>query len=96
MNNSSFSSLAAVDLSLDRTFGRWQVHGADEAGRSSVLIEARARRLALRNVTVHLKTPVQRLEGRDGRVVVWTGGEQRPAAAVVVSADPYSNTPGAV
>ena len=82
-------ALAAVDLSLDRTFGRWQVQGSDEAGRSSVLIEALAGRLALRKVTVHLNTPVQRLERRDGRIAVWAGDEQRPAAAVVVSADPW-------
>ena len=82
-------ALAAVDLSLDRTFGRWQVQGSDEAGRSSVLIEALAGRLALRKVTVHLNTPVQRLERRDGRVAVWAGDEQRPAAAVVVNADPW-------
>jgi UDP-galactopyranose mutase len=82
-------ALAAVDLSLDRTFGRWQVQGADAAGRSSVLIEALAARLALRKVSVQLNTPVQRLERRDGRVVVRAGDEQRPAAAVVVSADPW-------
>ena len=82
-------ALAAVDLSLDRTFGRWQVQGSDEAGRSSVLIESLTGRLALRKVTVHLNTPVQRLEQREGRVVVWVGGEQRPAAAVVVNADPW-------
>ena len=82
-------ALAAVDLSLDRTFGRWQVQGPDEAGRSSVLIETLAGRLALRKVTVHLNTPVQRLERRGGRIVVWAGDEQRPAAAVVVNADPW-------
>ena len=60
-------AFAAVDLSLDRTFGRWQVQGSDEAGRSSVLIEALAGRLALRKVTVHLNSPVQRLERREGR-----------------------------
>ena len=74
-------AFAAVDLSLDRTFGRWQVEGSDEAGRSSVLIEALAGRLALRKVTVHLSTPVQRLEQREGGVAVWAGDEQRPAAA---------------
>ena len=45
----------AVELSLQRTFGRWQLQpldsaGIGDAGRSSVLIEALAARLRLRQV----------------------------------------------
>ncbi len=64
-------AFAAVDLSLDRTFGRWQVQGSDEAGRSSVLIEALAGRLALRKVTVHLNTPCSGWSGARGGS--WSG-----------------------
>ena len=58
-------AFAAVELYLSRTFGRWQLQPLDAAfrldvGRSSVLVEALAARLALRKVEVHLGCPVDR------------------------------------
>ena len=84
-------ALAAVDLSLDRTFGRWMVQPikVGDVGRSSVLIEALAGRLALRKVSVQLNTPVHQVVGHDGRIAVHAGGHRVPAAAVVVTVDPW-------
>ena len=50
-------AFVAVELSMRRTFGHWQVQPLDtnsglDAGRSSVLVEALAGRLALRKVAV--------------------------------------------
>ena len=73
-------ALAAVDLSLDRTFGRWQVQPIEvgDVGRSSVLIEALAGRLALRKVSVQLNTPVHQLVGHDGADRGSRGRPSRP------------------
>ena len=86
----------AVDLSISRTFGHWHLAAADPAahpadtGRSSVLVEALTARLALRRVRVHLSTTVQGLDLVDGRVAgVRTATGSRPAAAVVVTTDPW-------
>jgi phytoene dehydrogenase-like protein len=100
---------AAVELSLDRTFGRWQLQplipggsggvppgldtapaGRGEAGRSSILIEALAARLRLRQVTVHTGCPVTVVRVVDGTVAaVSTVAGDRPAAAVVSTVDPW-------
>ncbi len=80
-------ALAAVELSLARTFGRWQVRSPDGAGRFSMLVDLLAARLALRQVEVRLNAPVAELTLADGRVGV--AGE--PATrAVVVCADPWT------
>jgi phytoene dehydrogenase-like protein len=89
---------AAVELSLQRTFGRWQVQPAevsdrtnDGLGRSSVLVAALADRLKLRRVDVHLGSAVTAIRVETGRVVaVGTGSEDRPAQAVVGTVDPWS------
>lgn len=88
-------ALAAVDLSLNRTFGRWQVQPLAEtpgrdAGRSSVLIEALAARLALRRVAVHLGVAVTGVLVQEGRAVgVSTATGDHPAAAVINTTDPW-------
>ena len=85
----------AVELSLQRTFGRWQLQplnsaGIGDAGRSSVLIEALAARLQLRQVRVHTGCPVTAVGVVDGRVTsVSTAAGERPAAAVVSTVDPW-------
>ena len=85
-----------VDLAVSRTFGHWHLRPEDAArhprdvGRSSVLTEALAARLALRRVQVHLGTPARGLEVQDGRVVgVRTDTGAHPAAGVVVTTDPW-------
>jgi UDP-galactopyranose mutase len=85
-----------VDAAVSRTFGHWHVEVSDPArhpgdrGRSSLLAEALAARLALRRVTVHLSTPVLALELDGGRVVgVRTGGQVHPVAAVIATVDPW-------
>jgi UDP-galactopyranose mutase len=86
---------AAVELSVQRTFGRWQVQPAEdptsgEPGRSSLLVEVLAGRLDLRRVEVHLNSPVTALRVADGRVTaVATGAAERPASAVVSTVDPW-------
>jgi phytoene dehydrogenase-like protein len=88
-------AFAAVELSLQRTFGRWQVQPLDadsglDVGRSSVLIEALAARLELRKVRVHLGCPVEGIELRDGHVTaVVTSAGDRPAASVIATCDPW-------
>jgi phytoene dehydrogenase-like protein len=88
-------AFAAVELSLQRTFGRWQVRPLDadsrlDVGRSSVLIEALAARLELRKVHVHLGCPVEGIELRDGQVTaVVTSDGDRPAASVIATCDPW-------
>ena len=67
-------AFAAVELYLSRTFGRWQLQPLDaelrpDVGRSSVLVEALAARLALRKVEVHLSCPVSAITLRDGRAL---------------------------
>jgi UDP-galactopyranose mutase len=86
----------AVDLSVSRTFGHWHLAATDpvahpaDTGRSSVLVEALTARLALRRVKVHVGTAVQGLEVSGGRVVgVRTAAGSRPAAAVLVTTDPW-------
>ena len=86
---------AAVELSLHRTFGHWQLQpldpaGASEVGRSSILIDALAARLELRRVIVHTGCPVTALGVVDGRMAtVRTAAGERPVAAVVSTIDPW-------
>ena len=88
---------AAVELSLQRTFGRWQVQpvedggGAAEPGRTSILVETLAGRLDLRRVDVRLNSAATAIRMGDGPVVVGvgTGSSERPASAVVSTVDPW-------
>jgi UDP-galactopyranose mutase len=88
-------AFAAVELYTARTFGRWQVQpleidSALDAGRSSILVEALAARLALRKVRVHLDCAVGSIKIRNGRVVaIGTSAGGVPAAAVVATCDPW-------
>ena len=89
-------AFVAVDLSVSRRFGHWHVAANDPAarpadtGRSSVLGEVLAGRLATRRVEVQLGTPVTALAVEHGRVVgVQTPTGSRGAAAVVVTTDPW-------
>lgn len=88
-------AFAAVELYLSRTFGRWQLQPLDaelrpDVGRSSVLVEALAARLALRKVEVHLSCPVSAITLRDGRALaVETSAGIRPTAAVIATCDPW-------
>ncbi len=88
-------AFAAVELALQRTFGRWEVVPLDpdsrlDVGRSSILIEALAARLELRRVRVHLGCQVDCIELRDGHVTaVVTSDGDRPAASVIATCDPW-------
>jgi phytoene dehydrogenase-like protein len=88
-------AFVAVELSMQRTFGRWQVQplatsSGIEAGRSSMLVEALAGRLALRNVQVHLSCPIENIHLVNGRVAaVTTTAGDRPASAVIATCDPW-------
>jgi phytoene dehydrogenase-like protein len=88
-------AFAAVELYLMRTFGRWQVQPLEAAarldvGRSSVLVEALAARLALRKVAVHLDCRIESVTVRNRRATaVVTSDGERPAAAVVATCDPW-------
>src|SRR5687767_2320186 len=88
-------AFAAVELSMQRTFGRWQVQPLDtsfrlDGGRASVLVEALAARLELRKVRVHLGCPVMRISLRNGHVTaVETSDGDRPASAVIATCDPW-------
>ena len=88
-------AFAAVELSIQRTFGRWQVEALDthselDVGRSSVLAEALAGRLALRKVHVQLGCTVECIHLRNGQVTaVATSAGDRPASAVVATCDPW-------
>ena len=88
-------AFVAVELSMQRTFGRWQVQplatsSGIEAGRSSILVEALARRLALRKVQVHLSCPIENIHLLNGRVAaVTTTAGDRPASAVIATCDPW-------
>jgi phytoene dehydrogenase-like protein len=88
-------AFAAVELYLMRTFGRWQVQPLEAAarldvGRSSVLVEALAARLALRKVAVHLDCRIESVTVSNRRVIaVVTSDGERPAAAVVATCDPW-------
>jgi phytoene dehydrogenase-like protein len=86
-----------VELSLQRTFGRWQVQPAasgrgraTEPGRTSVLVETLAGRLDLRRVEVHLNSAVTAIRVDGGRVsAVSTGSGEQPAQVVVSTVDPW-------
>jgi phytoene dehydrogenase-like protein len=88
-------AFAAVELALQRTFGRWEVQPLDthcklDVGRSSILIEALAARLELRKVHVHLGCPVECIEIRNGHVTaVVTSDGDSPAASVIATCDPW-------
>jgi phytoene dehydrogenase-like protein len=88
-------AFAAVELSIQRTFGRWQVaaldaHSGLDVGRSSALVEALASRLELRKVHVQLGCPVEGIHLRNGHVTaVATRDGDRPASAVVATCDPW-------
>jgi phytoene dehydrogenase-like protein len=88
-------AFAAVELSIQRTFGRWQLEPVDtdsglDVGRSSILVEALTGRLELRKVRVHLGCEIQSIHIRDGQVAaVATSDGDRPAAAVVATCDPW-------
>ncbi len=88
-------ALAAVELAVHRTFGRWQIvptaerHAADTR-RSSVLVDALAARLQLRKVSVRTGVAVRLIEVRDGRAAaVHTDSGAVAAAAVVCTIDPW-------
>ncbi|MCW2809991.1 MAG: putative oxidoreductase [Friedmanniella sp.] len=88
-------AMVAVELAVQRTFGRWHVapSGAETvgAGRSSLLAEALAARLSLRKVRVHLDTPVASILVRDHRVQgVRTPGGEVAADAVIATVDPWT------
>jgi UDP-galactopyranose mutase len=88
-------AFAAVELSAQRTFGRWQVQPLDtnaglDVARSSVLVEALVSRLALRKVQVHLGCAVESIHLRNGHVAaVATGEGERSASAVIATCDPW-------
>lgn len=88
-------AFAAVELSIQRTFGRWQVaaldaHSGLDVGRSSALVEALAGRLELRKVHVQLGCPVERIHLRNGHVnAVTTKAGDRPTSAIVATCDPW-------
>jgi phytoene dehydrogenase-like protein len=88
-------AFAAVELSIMRTFGRWQVQPLDlgsprDAGRSSVLVEALAARLTLRKVQVHLSCPIEGINTQSGKVTgITTAAGDRRATAVIVTCDPW-------
>ncbi len=83
----------AVELSAIRRFGRWSVaseHSPADTGRTSVLVEALAERVRLRQVAVHLDQPVTQIVVTGGRATaVRTGGGETRAAAVICTADPW-------
>jgi phytoene dehydrogenase-like protein len=88
-------AFAAVELALQRTFGRWEVQPLNtdsrlDVGRSSILIEALAARLELRKVRVHLGCPVESIVLRDGDVTaVVTSDGKRPTASVIATCAPW-------
>jgi phytoene dehydrogenase-like protein len=88
-------AFAAVELSIQRTFGRWQVAPLDthpelDVGRSSVFVDALVGRLALRKVRVNLGCRVEGIHLHNGHVTsIATSAGNRPAAAVVATCDPW-------
>ena len=82
----------AVQLSVERTFGRWTVHGAPDTGRSSVLLESLAQRLTLRRVAVELGVRVTAVDVADGRVggIRLDDGRRLAADTVICAVDPWS------
>jgi phytoene dehydrogenase-like protein len=96
-------ALAAVDLLVGRTFGRWQVApatpsgtpstpgAAGDVGRSSVLVDLLVARLALRGVDVRTGSEVVGVEVTGGAVTgVRTATGDDPADAVVLAVDPWT------
>ena len=91
-------ALIAADLTLNRTFGRWQIEpdGPGDPGRSSVLLAALVDRLALRRVVVTTTSNVDAVTvgprtGERGRVDgVRIGGRIRPAEHVLLAVDPWT------
>lgn len=84
----------AIDLVVQRTFGRWRLTPLDDAGRgvrTSLLVDAMATRLATRKVAVQLGRQVVRVKIIDGRVtgVSCADGSTRPASAVICTVDPW-------
>lgn len=88
----------AVELAVQRTFGRWCITSdlPGQTGRSSVLTEALAARLALRKVAVHAgatvtRIAVTRIAGVDAGAleVTLADGTALPAAAVICTVDPW-------
>ena len=90
--------MVAVDLWVSRTFGRWQIvqepdNTGQDAGRSSVLVEALTARLALRKVTVRTGLPVEAIRVESDRATgVRTPDGEHPAAAVISTVDPWSTS----
>jgi UDP-galactopyranose mutase len=88
-------AFVAVELSTARRFGRWEVQPLDsnsglDVGRSSILVEALAARLALRKVRVHLACSIERITVRNGQVAaVATSDGDHAAAAVIATCDPW-------
>ena len=91
-------AMVAVELWMSRTFGRWQIVPApdrtgQDAGRSSVLVEALTARLALRKVTVRAGVPVEAITVESDRATgVRTPDGDHPAAAVISTVDPWSTS----
>lgn len=92
-------ALCAVELLVNRTFGRWQVvpdaaggsDGQGDVGRSSLLVEALAARLALRGVDVRLDSRVVAVDaGPAGVTSVRTADGSDAAAQVVLAVDPWT------
>ena len=83
----------AVELVVERTFGRWQItsDAPGRTGRSSVLVDALTERLRLRKVEVRLGERVEGLLTAGGRVtgVTTATGEPVTAAVVVCTTDPW-------
>ncbi|GAA2100954.1 hypothetical protein GCM10009841_16260 [Microlunatus panaciterrae] len=87
-------AFCAVQLSVERRFGRWTVVTPTEQGRTSTLVELLAERLRLRRVPVRLETPVLRIRVDDtGRAVGVTtaDGDLVDGAAVICTADPWQS-----
>jgi phytoene dehydrogenase-like protein len=88
-------ALVAVELAMRSTFGRWQIQptttaAAFDAGRSSVLVQALARRLEQRKVRIRLHTSVTGILLDAGRVTgIRTAMAERPTGAVVCTTDPW-------
>ena len=74
----------AVRLTVERTFGRWQVTAADGAPEpASILVDLLVERLATRGVTVHTGTEVLSIRrGDPGPRVLTTDGELDVTAVI--------------
>jgi phytoene dehydrogenase-like protein len=84
----------AVDLSIQRTFGRWTIRSETDpaqTGRSSALVDVLAARLALRKVTVQLDSQVSGVHVSSERVtgIRTADGRDMAAAAVICTVDPW-------